>query len=237
MGFGFDSRKSEDLFLKQRHNITSFRTVSSYTTHTFQNKENMSRCLSLDCPYYGTAYQGYKCSQCSWQGSRQLCPNVGKGSKGSDKGSESINPQRTKHLTEAEALEALGWTASDVFPSAKELEERILWMRTTRQQVPFLGSDNGVSVDLATEFIGVPASKRLSVDMALRIWNEVVCARGLPGLPFQKALVRLTLASWLLPSRDFGVGKCYCGYFDDGPTEARFVRNFVQRVPLEKMYG
>jgi hypothetical protein len=185
----------------------------------------MSRCLSLDCPYYGTAYQGYKCSQCSGQGSGQFCPNVG---KGSDKGSESINSRRTKHLTEAEALEALGWTACDVFPSTKQFEERLLWMRTTRQQVPFLESDNGISVDLATEFIGMPASKRLSVDMALRIWNEVVCVRGLPGLAFQKALVRL--ASWLLPSRDFGVGKCYCGYFDDGPTEARFVRNFVQRV-------
>jgi hypothetical protein len=216
----------------------------------------MSRCLSLDCPYYGTAYQGYKCSQCSGQCSSQcsgqLCPNGGNGNdndndndKGNDKGngSQSINPRRikhtkhTKHLTEAEALEALGWIPSDVFPSAKELEERILWMRTTRQQVPFLGSDNGVSVDLATEFIGIETSKRLSVDMALRIWNEVVCARGLPGLPFQKALVRLTFASWLLPSRDFGVGKCYCGYFDDGPTEARFVRNFVQRVPWEKMYA
>ena len=103
-----------------------------------------------------------------------------------------------------------------------------MWMRTTRQQIPYLGSDNGVSVDLATEFIGMPASKRLSVVMALRIWNEVVVARGLPGLAFQKALVRLTLASWLLPSYDFGVGKCYCGYFDDGPTEARFVRNFVK---------
>ena len=144
--------------------------------------------------------------------------------------------KHTKHLTEAEALEALGLTPSDVFPSAKDFEERIMWMRTTRQQPPYLGSDNGVSVDLATEFIGMPASKRLSVDMALRIWKEVVCARGLPGLAFQKALVRLTLASWCLPSHDFGVGKCYCGYFDDGPTEARFVHNFVQRVPLEKMY-
>ena len=178
----------------------------------------MSRCLSTKCPFYGTMEQQHKCSQCY-----------------ADANGNGTVTRRTSHLTEAEALEALGWNPLEVFPSTEEFEERLLWMRTTRQSLPYLGSDNGVSVDLATEFIGVPHSKRLSVDMALRIWNEVVVARSLPGLAFQKALVRLTLASWLLPSYDFGVGKCYCGYFDDGPTEARFVRNFVQRFsPLEK---
>lgn len=167
----------------------------------------MFRCAVENCPFYGTPDQDNKCSHCSGR----------------------LSARRTTPLSEEEALEAMGWEAADVFPSAEEFEERMLWMRTTQQQLPFLGTDNNVSVDRAIEFIGLERTKSLSVAMALRVWNEVVKPRWLNGLAFQKALVRLTMATWLLPHNEFGVGLCYFGRFGDGPTEARFVRNYVSR--------
>jgi len=166
----------------------------------------MSRCLARRCPLYGTIENEGMCSQ-----------------HGND---PTLKPIPSRHLSEAESLDALGWTAEEVFPTLEEFEERLLWMRTTRQ-LPILGSDNSVSVQAATEFIGIPDTQCLSVDMAMRIWTEVVMPRGLNPLAFQKALVHRTLANWILPSRDFGVGKCYFGHFDNGPTQAKHVHHFV----------
>lgn len=193
-----------------------------------QAKRKMSRCPIENCPYYGTPDQDDKCNTSGAAFSLEepkLSPSETAPSRCSHC-SGRLFARRTTPLSEKEALEAMGWDAADVFPSPQEFEERMLFMRTTKQ-LPLVGADNSFSVQRAIEFIGLEPTKLLSVDMVLRVWNEVVRPRWLGGLAFQKALVRLTLVKWLLPKDDFGVGLCYFGRFGDGPTEARFVRNYI----------
>lgn len=177
--------------------------MTTTTTTLPINSVNQNKCSTLACPFFWTLEQNNQCSHCSGR----------------------IRTSRQEHLSEDEALTAMVLTR-EIFPRTEEFDERILWMTKTRH-IPFLGSDNHHSVQLAREFIGLGLTKQLSVEQALRIWREVVLSRGLNELAFQKALVVDTFAPWLLPLSDFSVGRCYFGTFDYGPKLPRHAKNFV----------
>lgn len=163
----------------------------------------MPRCATNNCTFFGLPENNHLCTGCAGIG--------------------TTKPWR--HLTEDEALAAMGLTR-DIFPTEAEVQERLLWIKKTTQ-VPRLFEDNYTSVERTREFLGLGLNRPLSVDMAHRLMKAASEA-GIYQLALQKALVRDTFASWLLaPSPGYSVGLCYFGHFDDGPTHPRHVRNYV----------
>jgi len=134
-------------------------------------------------------------------------------------------------LTENEILERLGLQREDVFMTEDVVQERCVWLR--RYNLPYLHCDD---ISGAETVLGLPQDETrwLSVDQAVALMNAVDQRHPMryPRIAIEKAIVRRTFYSTLLPQSVFPVGLCYHGEIVvlHNHSEVDLLRKTVQRL-------
>jgi len=132
--------------------------------------------------------------------------------------------------TEADVMEIFGLINNDL-PSEDQVEQRLHTMENmhSRRLWPMLlGYDNSQTVRLAMYFVNL--GPRLRPETCRRIMDCVLrmCHDDPTRIAFQKALVYLCIAPWLLErSEDFQVGLCYFGVGNGGIVTRRTLERLL----------